>query len=248
MRLLPSFVFVEEIICDQPASLFDSKEIEAAARAIIAAEGTINPIIVERIGIDSYQLIDGYFQYHAAIRAQEFDLEKGETISAYIIDQDNQEIIKQQLEIFRKPPTQSIFSEVIISNNNSTQFDFNSDSRLTNLESRLNNIESRFEARLTQAKNEYSQTLQQQQKQIQELKNKLPEKLEPLATFNQASVNDLIIKLKPITKNKTEGFVNQIVQARSTKPFSSLQEVIDQVQGIAEKTMFKILDTWLYKA
>lgn len=247
MRLAPSFVFVEEITCDQPRSQFNNDAIEAAAKAIVAAEGTINPIIVERTGIDSYRLIDGNFEYHAAIRAQELDLEKGETISAYIIDQNNQEILKQQLEIFRKPQTQTTSSKIPF-DNSSAQSNSDSDSRLINIETRLTNIELRFETRLTEIKNEYNQQFEEQQKQIRELKTQLPEKIEPLTTFNEASRENLTIKLKPITKNKTENFVKQIEKYRAIKPFSSLQEVIEKVDGIAEKTMLKIVDSWQYNS
>lgn len=238
MRLSPSFVAIKRITCNQPRSLFNSDQIEAAAKAIIAAEGTINPIIVERTGINSFELIDGDFQFYATVRAKEIDPEKGETVSAYIIDEENRNIFQQQLEIFRKQLTQTTSSETQSNSNNSIQY-----SLITNLETRLTNMESSFETRLTEIKQEYIQKFQEQQQQIEELKTQLPEKVEPLTTFNQASVQDLTLKLKPITKKKTENLVKQIEQLR---PFNSLQEVQQKVKGLGTQTMFTILDSWLY--
>ena len=59
---------------------------------IIAAEGIINPLILNRTGINSFAVVDGYFEYHAAARAKEIDLARGETVAAYIVEEENEVI------------------------------------------------------------------------------------------------------------------------------------------------------------
>lgn len=230
MSLLTSLVEVRTITSEQPRSKFDEQKIEQAARLIIEAEGIINPIVVNRTGINSFKVLDGHFEYHAAARARELNLEIGEAIAAYIIEGEN-EAIKQQIEIFRNPELKPNPDNLNVGANN--------------FETRLNNVESRIETRLNELKNEYSQKHKDLEAEIESLKNKLPEQIEPLTTFNQADLKDLTIKLKSILRSDTKAntIAQNIVQAR---PFSSLTEAIDKTKGLGEKTMLRIVDSWLY--
>ena len=232
MTLSQSLVEVRTITSDLPRSNFDEQKIEQAARLIIEAEGIINPIVVNRTGINSFKVLDGHFEYHAAARARELNLEIGEAIAAYIIEGEN-EAIKQQIEIFRNPQLKPNSDNLNVA------------ASASNLETRLNNFESRIETRLDELKNEYSQKNKDLEAEIESLKNKLPEQIEPLTTFNQADVKDLTIKLKPILRSDTKAntIAQNIVNAR---PFSSLTEAIAKTTGLGKITMLKIVDSWLY--
>ena len=230
MTLSQSLVEVRTITSEQPRSNFDEQKIEQAARLIIEAKGIINPIVVNRTGINSFKVLDGHFEYHAAARARELNLEIGEAISAYIIEGDN-EAIKQQIEIFRNPQLKPNPDNLNVA--------------ASNLETRFNNFESRIETRFNELKNEYSQKHKHLEAEIESLKNKLPEQIEPLTTFNQAELKDLTIKLKSILRSDTKAntIAQNIVNAR---PFSSLTEAIAKTTGLGEKTMLRIVDSWLY--
>ncbi|MEM7591149.1 MAG: ParB N-terminal domain-containing protein [Cyanobacteria bacterium P01_A01_bin.83] len=235
MSLSTSLVEVRTITCDQPRSNFDEQKIEAAAQLIIAAEGIINPIIVRRTGINSFQVIEGDFEYHAAARARELNLEIGEAIAAYIIEGDNETLIKEQIAIFR----QKLKTTPLIPQDN------HSISNVSNLEIRLTNIESRMENRLNELKSEYTQKNKELKQEIEYLREELPKSIEPLITFNQSDLTELTIKLKPILRSdkKANDIASKIIKAR---PFKSLIEVIEKVNGLGDKTMVRIVDNWLY--
>ncbi|WP_319420318.1 ParB N-terminal domain-containing protein [Pleurocapsa sp. FMAR1] len=228
MTLSSSLVEVRTITCNRPRSNFDQQKIEQAANLIVAAEGIINPIIVSRTGINSFQVIDGHFEYYAAARARELNLEIGEAIAAYIVEEKNETIIKDQVAIFRQPlPPQDR--------------QLNTD----NLETRLTNIESRIENRLNELKSEYTQKNKELEQKIDSLKSKLPEKIEPLTTFNEANLIELVSKLKLVLRSdkKANDIAPKIIAAR---PFKSSTEVLENVRGLGDKTMLRIIDSWLY--
>lgn len=224
MTLSQSLVEIKTITCDRACSEFDEQKIEQAAKSIIAAEGIINPILVARIGINSFKVVNGDFEYYAAVRAKEIDLAKGETIAAYIVDEDD-ETIKQQIDIFRKSQIPSISPDRF-------------------LETRITNIESRFENRLNELKEEYTNKIKDLENNIVFINRKLPAKIEPLSTFNQAKLPELITKLERALGNKktNQNFAEQIIAGR---PFKSLSDVKEKTKGLGEKTMLKIIDCWL---
>ena len=235
MTLSTSLVEVRTISSEQPRSNFDEQKIEAAAKLIIEAEGIINPIIVSRTGINSFHVIEGDFEYYAAARARELNLEIGEAIAAYIIEGDNEAIIKEQIEIFRQKlePTKPVLPES------------HSIANISNLEIRFTNFESRIDKRLDELKSEYTKKDKELEREIKYLKTKLPEKIEPLMTFNQDSLTELTIKLKSILRSdkKANNIAPKIIEAR---PFQSLIEVIEKVNGLGDKTMLRIVNSWLY--
>lgn len=233
MTLLTSLVEVRTLSSDQPRSNFDQQKIEQAAQLIIAAEGIINPIIVSRTGINSFQVVAGHFEYYAAARARELNLEIGEAIAAYIIEDDNEASINEQVAIFRQP-------KIIKDNNNDVD-----GSDVNNLETRLTNLESRIDQRLEELTREYSQQNKQLEQEIVSLSQRLPEKIEPLTTFNEASLIELVSKLRPIygSGSRNENIAQQIVEQR---PYKSLIEVKEKINGLGDKTLLQIIDRWLY--
>lgn len=239
MTLSTSLVEVRTLSSEQPRSNFNEQQIEEAAQLIVAAEGIINPIIVSRTGINSFQVIDGHFEYYAATRARELNLEIGEAIAAYIIEGDNEVIIKEQVAIFRKSQ-QSKSTQPIPTDNS-----ISSNTVINNLENRLTNIESRIESRLNELKVEYTKKNKKLEQEIKSLNDKLPEKIEPLKTVNEASLIELASKLKPILRSdkKVNDIAPKIINAR---PFKSLTEVSEKVNGLGDKTMLRIVDIWLY--
>uniref|UniRef100_B8HPB7 Helix-hairpin-helix DNA-binding motif class 1 domain-containing protein n=1 Tax=Cyanothece sp. (strain PCC 7425 / ATCC 29141) TaxID=395961 RepID=B8HPB7_CYAP4 len=103
MKQITKLVAVNEISSRVARSKFSVEEIEKAARLFIELEGTINPIILRQTGIESYEVIDGHFEYYAAVRAREISLLKGEVIQAIILDKPESELVlSEQIDLLRK--------------------------------------------------------------------------------------------------------------------------------------------------
>jgi tRNA U34 5-carboxymethylaminomethyl modifying enzyme MnmG/GidA len=68
-------------------------------------QGVVMPLILRRTkpGAESYQVIDGHFEYYAALRAKEIDPRLGGTINAYIVESEQEvPFYQQQIQMFRQ--------------------------------------------------------------------------------------------------------------------------------------------------
>ncbi|NJR49421.1 MAG: hypothetical protein HC780_07455 [Leptolyngbyaceae cyanobacterium CSU_1_3] len=146
MKFATSLVAVKKINCSVPRSNFADEEIDQVAKLILQLEGIINPLVLRKTSLDSYEVASGGFEYHAAVRAREIDPFKGETIAAFIIDPggedalEKNEALEAQIQALRDQPL-------------STAGDSNQPS-LANLELRLKNLEDRIEARMEELRKE----------------------------------------------------------------------------------------------
>lgn len=102
MKLSTSLVAVKKITSKVDRPQFLDTDLNQAAKLILEAEGVINPIILHRTSLESYEVVDGDFEYYAAVRAREIDPRKGEMIAAFIVEPENEEVIKEQIKIIRK--------------------------------------------------------------------------------------------------------------------------------------------------
>lgn len=102
MKLPTSLVAVKKISSSVARSSFPVEEIEKAAHLIIGVEGTINPIILRRTSLESYKVVDGHFEYYAAVRAREISPLKGEMIQAIILEPENEKSLLDQVDLLRK--------------------------------------------------------------------------------------------------------------------------------------------------
>jgi hypothetical protein len=102
MKLATSLVPVKKISSPVDGSTFDDNALNTTANLILKVEGIINPLIVRRTSLESYQVVEGHFEYYAAVKAREIDARKGEMIGAFIIESDNEEFLIEQAKILRK--------------------------------------------------------------------------------------------------------------------------------------------------
>jgi ParB family chromosome partitioning protein len=102
MKLPTNLVAVKKINSNVARSSFPAEQIEKAAQSIIAVEGTINPIILRRTSLESYEVVDGHFEYYAAVRAREISPLKGEMIQAIILEPENEKVLLDQINLLRK--------------------------------------------------------------------------------------------------------------------------------------------------
>ncbi len=101
MKLSTSLIAVKKINSPVDRSTFSENALNNAATSILKAEGLINPLVVKRLSLDAYEVVNGHLEYYAAVRAREIDPLKGETIGAFIIDSDNEAALQEQVEILR---------------------------------------------------------------------------------------------------------------------------------------------------
>jgi ParB family chromosome partitioning protein len=189
--------------------------------------------VLRRTSLDSYEVVDGHFEYYAAARAREINLRKGEMIGAFIIEEEKEEAIEEQVKLLRKPE-----STVTSTTNSSTSI---SESRLLNLESRQTNSESRFETITSELRSDYSREIKLIKDKLKEIENRLPQPIEPLKALNTLNLTELNYRLSKATIKVN--VVEKIVKERNEKgEFKSCSEVVSRVKGLGDKTMIKIVD------
>lgn len=240
MKLSTSLVAVKKITSNQARSNFSDEELEQGAKLILELEGVINPIIVRRTSLQSYEVVDGDFEYYAAARAREIDPRKGEMIGVLIIDPENEDLIAKQVELLRKPKP-AIPSNVSTGSNALESISTIIESRLTNTETRITNIESRGENRMIELQAEFRREIQKINERIKDIENTIPKQVEPLEALNTLSLTDLTSKLKRVVNIK---IIEKIVSEREKGKYSSFSNVVERIKGLGDKTMLKIIDSF----
>ncbi|BAY22542.1 hypothetical protein NIES2100_23050 [Calothrix sp. NIES-2100] len=245
MKLSTSLVAVKKITCNKPRSNFTDDQIEKAAKLILESEGVINPIVVRRTSLQSYEVVDGDFEYYAAARAREIDLRKGEMIGVFIIEDENEEALTKQIELFRN-------SNPALTNNLSSNSDIIEyplinlmQSLSNNTDSRLTNIESRLENRTNELQEELKREIKNINDKLKEIDNKIPKQIEPLEALNTLKITELTARLKRV--NVKPKVIEQILNEREKNgKYSSFSNVLERMKGkgLGDKTMIKIIDSF----
>jgi len=241
MKLSTSLVAVKKITSLKPRSNFPDDELEQAANFILEAEGVINPIVVRRTSLQSYEVVDGDFEYYAAARAREIDPRKGEMIGVFIIEPENEESITKQVELLRKSKP-AIYSNVSTGSDSKESISKNIELRVTNTESRMTNLESRFENRTIELQTELRREIKNINDRLKEVENRIPKQIEPLEALNTLSLSELTSKLRRVGINIK--IIEIIVNEREKGKFKSFSNVVERIKGLGDKTMLKIIDSF----
>ncbi|MCC5615527.1 hypothetical protein LC605_10685 [Nostoc sp. CHAB 5836] len=243
MKLSTSLVAVKKITPSKPRSNFADDDIEQAAQLILESEGVINPIVVRRTSLQSFEVVDGDFEYYAAARAREIDIRKGEMIGVFIIESENEETLTKQVKFFRK-------SKDPIANNVSVSSD-GIEPRFIKIESRMKDQESRSEKRTNgleeklngQIENIYNQLKELENRLPKELENRLPKPIEPLEALNTWNLTKLTHKLSRI--NVKSQIIEKIFSEREANgKYLSFSDAVNRIKGLGDKTMLKIIDSF----
>ena len=231
MSLNPSLIPVKKITSSQARSMFSDEVIEQAASAILAAEGTINPIVVRQISLREFEVIDGHLEYYAAIRAKELDLAKGEMIDAIVVQPENETAILEQVKLLR--------SQVKLSSSAAT-----SQQATEGIDSRITNLEKFIEKQFSELSQKHIEEKRRLETLIREMQGYLPKPLEPLVFFNTASIQELSSRFKRIglVGKTAEKVISAIESERKQGEFNSLAEVRRRVKGLSEKRLLSLLE------
>jgi ParB-like chromosome segregation protein Spo0J len=223
-KLSPSLVAVKRITSAVPRSNFADRDLDKLARLILDAGGLINPIIVRRTSMDAYEIVDGNFEYYAAARAREIDGFKGETIGAFILEPENEELLLEQLEILRKTAISENLGEIeTIKESLITEalVEIETLESSSSLEQRLTNIEARLEIQINELKAEYTREKELLAERIQEVENLISQQL-PLLIETQ--LVNRINELKSESASEKPSLVDAVpeVEQVTSQPMSLL--------------------------
>jgi len=218
-KLLVSLVLVKKITSTVPRSNFAERDLEKLAQLILELGGLINPIILRRNGMDSYEIVDGDLEYYAAAKAREINPMKGETIGAFILEPENEGLLLEQVQALRKSaktenvvenqetgflyentssqPADSIKSPVsLVEVPNLGENETPQES--SSLEQRLTNIEAQFATQINELKAEYAREQKVLAQSIQEIENRILQQVPLLVEAGLANrINELKAELLP---------------------------------------------------
>lgn len=76
-------------------------EIEALAHQIVEAGALLSVLLVKPIDFENYELISGHLEFHAYLKALEFDQQLPGRITVYIISAKNEAIALKQIALLR---------------------------------------------------------------------------------------------------------------------------------------------------
>lgn len=228
-------VDIESVSSIQSRSNFSEADLELIAESILESGGLLKPLVLKKTGFEKYEVVDGHFEYYAAVRACEKNPHATE-VNAVIISPESEDAVVKQVEALKgsssldrqpKPPLEAI----------------NSDSRLTNIELRIERQSNEFRAELTRE-------IQKIEDKFKKIEDQIPQRFKPLELLNNLNQDDLAEKLERsrITgAEKAKKIAKAIVDARRKKKqqqFEDYRDVVTSVKGLGEKTILTIIDTW----
>jgi hypothetical protein len=230
-KLSPSLVAVKKITSTVPRANFADRDLEKVAQLILELGGLINPIILRRNGMDAYEIVDGDFEYYAAAKAREINPLKGETIGAFILEPENEELLLEQVQALRR----CAITENLVESPETGFFDENTSSQpadsiknpvslveSSSLEQRLTNIEARLDNQINELKAEYAREKQVLTQSIQEVENRI---LQQVPLLIEAGLANRINELKPQSPPEKQVVVEVIpeVEGLTSQSISALE-------------------------
>lgn len=226
-------VDVKNINSDVPRSNFIEGDLENLADRILESGGIIKPLILKNISLENYTVVDGHFEYYAAVRAREKDPRKGEMVNAFVISPKEEDIVVKQILVIKgvKDAAKLVKSPL----------------ETTDLESsRLANVELRFEKQVNELRSEIAQEKQQLNDKLKQIESQIPKQITPLEAFNTLSTSELVLRLRSagVSGKTSDNIIEAIQKERKQKKFESLRDVVDRVKGISDNRMVTIIDSW----
>jgi len=272
MRLSTSLVAVKKIVSSIPLSDFDGGQIEQLAQQILKAEGIVNPLILRRESLESYEVVDGYFEYYAAVRARELDPRKGEMISAYIIESENDDV-RSAIEAQKKLLRESGSTDPIIDSDQATEISKSILAKLNSFEYRINTFEKSLQEKIEGIKKvdytklssdeidaignkigdklaaviqeslEKTKPESQPSKKSKYDKEKSEMVLQILNNFDESQIKLKLSEAKIFGKTANK-LAQNIYQGRLSESYHSIEDAMEKIERLGEKTMQKIIEKW----
>ncbi|MBP5975466.1 chromosome partitioning protein ParB [Brasilonema sp. CT11] len=236
-------VDVASVTSSVPRSNFIESDLDILANTILESGGILKPLVLKKIGFEKYEVIDGHFEYYAAVRAREKNPSEGETVNALIISPDKEEAVLKQAVILKRSDSgdkSSVETTPAIKN-----------SEL----SRIANIELRLEKQINELRSELAQERHKLDDKLKHLEGQIPKQIQPLEAFNTLILSELTPRLisAGFTTQAAAKVAESVDKERKKKKFASLSDVVArvkvtngnrQVKGITSEKMVEIIDSW----
>ncbi|MEO1393368.1 MAG: hypothetical protein AAFV90_10700 [Cyanobacteria bacterium J06634_5] len=226
-------VDVKSITSKIPRSTFNVNELEQLAQSILAAGGLLSPLLLQQTDIESYEVLAGDLEYYAASRAKEISPRKGEMVNAFIVSENSTKEAIEQFRILHKSSGSRSIEATTQRNRHVGS------GQIATLEVRINEFIRDF-------KHMCQRDMQTIQKGIDSLQEQLPGKVDALEVFNHDSIPDLVDKMAVAgIKGKTaKKLIGGIEKARQASTFTSFKDIAKKIDGLADRRILTILDSW----
>lgn len=256
-KISHAIVLVEEIQSSLPRTEFSETELNEAAQLLLKIEGVITPPILLETGIDSYKVIEGDFQYYAALRAEEIDPLKGETINAYIVKSEEElPIYQKQIEVFRQgkslPQPSESSSQPVFKKEQLSELQFRDNmlhDAIKNLSDQIAKMSEQINAlQASLTKPVTPEVKPQIEKPVPATTTTIiassAEEQKLLEELNTLPIIELKYKLTLITrKNIRENIIKERDKS-PFQPFHSRHELIERIGGLAKNRFNEMLENY----
>ncbi|MBD2137082.1 hypothetical protein H6F32_05665 [Anabaena sp. FACHB-1237] len=214
-------VEIESVSSSVPRSNFKEVDLDILADSILESGGILKPLVLKKIGFEKYEVIDGHFEYYAAVRAREKNSIKGEIVNAFIITSEKEDAVLKQVEFFKGIET----SEKIVKAphqkpeiNQETNISELLDEKLKPIYARMNQLTSPNPNPINTEKGDYDNRLKSIENKIENL-TKLIEKIiptippppPPKLKLLTAKNEEIMIALNEVGAKRTE--INAALEA-----------------------------------
>jgi hypothetical protein len=262
MSLLTSSIDLETIEPpkSEEISQFPKSQIESLAKFFVEAGDTVRPILLRKVSPVSFQVLEGHFEYCAALKAQEID-DQFTAIRAYVVPPDLERTFLEQYQFMRtlspvsNPPSTPDSLDQLLKRMEA--------SILNGVERKLTvAIENKISSLISSHIQEFSQKTTEQFEEIKKSISLLskpepnppgkppirnifnesdPKNIEVLNDLNTMNISDLSRKF---TQSKNGRFAQKIDELRTQQPFSTISDVVNRVNGIGQVKMQQIIAAW----
>lgn len=257
------FVETSNIVSSRPRSDFDESQIEELSELIIKTGGLIKPLILESIGDEKFNVIEGHLEYYAAVRAKEKDLSKAEEVNAFIVSNNSKQSAIDQVKLLSGDCAGNIDNSTIIDRseqNNPKPSDVTPQQlqaiidRLDGHSKMLEILRDRSKQELLDSITRQAQVVSSQIAKQEQTLNSILELIKPLPKLSEADIFRLINTLnqeqleermkKSAISNATKIAAN-IVAKRNTQPdrkFINWKEITNAKIGVGNTTIKQIIE------
>lgn len=228
---------IKKITCNQPRSEYPEQRINDLAQKILATGVLLEPLVVVRSGSQSYSLLDGALNYHAAAKARELSPRDAEMVSAFVVESADLTATEEQLQILKSQVTPPLPPEPTAPVENAKKTVDTPNSRpdsefllslIQSQDKKISQLVSAFEVSTQKQDKQVSQlisafevSIQKQDQQISQLISVIEalssSKSDPKEPYQKLTINELKClaqehKLKVPSKAKKSQIIDLLIQ------------------------------------
>lgn len=233
MDLKTSIIDLDSIEINTEFPQIEEKSFLYLANSIAKLKGLLQIPIVKQLGIDSYELISGFLEYQAYLKALEINSELPDRIRVFIIDGSNETLIREQMKVIEDLK----FFNLREDNQENSHLSIS----IKNLYSAIEELKKDIRNTSAETKGEL----------LQAIDSKLPTPLPPLEAFNQIDNPKIatMVTQKMAFVQKHKSIIKRLKEIKEQDPnkkYHSFGEIIKALgKGyISKEKMLDVIDNW----